>query len=521
MGKMSGKATRCLGAMLLLLAALLTGSCEKKEAQQVPAAPRPEIAVTQVDEALTDEHDGKNNKDKAPAPFYTSYVVNLEVNPPQRKINGIEKITYRNQTKLAMDNIVLKNNIAAFSNGYEPQPFFDEFVMKVYKYGRSYSEMAINSLTINSENVSYEMDGRNIIIHLATPLPPDASIDITMQFEAVVPKICHRMGANNKAIWLGNFLPKVAANVNGSFVMDQYYPAGDPFVNEMCNYDVTISTPKEYSVFGTGLEKITENETNKTTNMNVNMVRDFAFVVGNDFKSEKITTDSGVTINFHYYSNYFTSKTKLLDLAKQSVDYFSDRVGAYPYQELDIIETELNYSGGMEFPAVIFLDSTYLNENDDGFESVAHEIGHQWFYSVVGSNQIKEPWMDEGIVTYLQNRMLHESAEVDEIMNAWYRELGETLKYSEIYSLLDDLSVYTEWSQYYDINYRRAALMFHGLYRKMGTAKFNSFLKAYYTENSFKLASKKNLVDCASEIYGERLDDYFESWMAWREFPNL
>ena len=96
-----------------------------------------------------------------------------------------------------------------------------------------------------------------------------------------------------------------------------------------------------------------------------------------------------------------------LQVATDAVEVFNTRFGRYPYTELDVAETSftvLGAPGGMEFPGIVFISSEFY-QPDSIFASeldvvVAHEVAHQWWYGVVGNNQVDEPWLDEAFATY-------------------------------------------------------------------------------------------------------------------------
>lgn len=504
--------------IITALAVALT-SCRASEQHALPAIPRPTIPVVEENEPQITEPSEESQETK-PSAFYNSYNVSMEINPAARKVVATEKIAYKNQTGQELDKIYIRFNINAFSESYVPRPYLEELESKVFKYGENYSDFSLTSISINSENVGYEIDGRNIGVMLTKPLPHDSNIDITLQFECTIPKICHRIGANGDAMWFGNFIPVVATFYDGEFVLDKYYPVGSPFVYEMSNFDVTVTTPKDYFVYGTGNETVTESDTNNVTRFTINFVRDFAFAVSNKYKKDTVTA-SDVAINFLHYTDDPRRVSMVLDAAAMAVDYVAERAGTYPYQSIDIVETELFFESSMAFPCVVFIDSDYFRSRSN-FDSVVREISRQWFFNVVGNNQIKEAWLDEGLTAYLQSRMNYRSEVVDMRMKDLHADMSQKFREAERYSMLDDLSVYTSWSEYYDVQLYRAQLMFHALFRKLGGLdKWNEFVKTYYSECSFKIASKQNIVDIASNVYGERLDDFFESWLTWRELPNM
>ena len=84
------------------------------------------------------------------------------------------------------------------------------------------------------------------------------------------------------------------------------------------------------------------------------------------------------------------ASTALAD-AERSLDTYSSAFGAFPYPEMDVVLAGFTTFGGMEYPTIIFT-------NPDRF-TVCHELGHQYWYGIVGDNQFAEPWLDESFAS--------------------------------------------------------------------------------------------------------------------------
>ena len=85
-----------------------------------------------------------------------------------------------------------------------------------------------------------------------------------------------------------------------------------------------------------------------------------------------------------------------LDAGVKAVKAFSDMIGPYPYPTLSVVQTDF-FIGGMEYPNIVLIDQSMYDESEAGMLEyvIVHEVGHQWFYGVVGNDQVMEPWLDE------------------------------------------------------------------------------------------------------------------------------
>ncbi|MBE3554590.1 MAG: hypothetical protein IMW85_06300, partial [Thermicanus sp.] len=169
----------------------------------------------------------------------------------------------------------------------------------------------------------------------------------------------------------------------------------------------------------------------------------------------------------------------------------------YPYKRLTLFENEM-FISGMEYPGLILLDrSKYKGE------TVAHEVAHQWFYNLVGNDQVMEPWLDEAIVTYYTDRFIRGSG-----LNDYYLQIKKRWE-KDGKPKLSSVLGYTTWSQYYRDIYLYGSLMLYELEQKMGREKFNDFMKKYVTEFRGKIAHKEDFIRLSEEISGVNLDSFF------------
>ena len=88
--------------------------------------------------------------------------------------------------------------------------------------------------------------------------------------------------------------------------------------------------------------------------------------------------------------------------AKDAIHHYSGLVGEYPYNIVSVVQGPESFGGGMEYPTITVISpGEMLKELDN---TIAHEIGHNWFYGILASNERDHPWMDEGINTYYDNK---------------------------------------------------------------------------------------------------------------------
>jgi len=455
-----------------------------------------------------------------PAPAQCNeYTVKLTVQPAEQMVTGNEKIKINNTSNNLLDKVYLNVPLNAFTENAAIQPVFDEFMDKAYPNGKDYGYMVFSNIYVDGEAVRYSLNGTVLSITLPESVPPGESTELRLDLQAKIPVMHDRTGSDEDSIWFGNFLPLLAVHDAEGWHTDPYYPAGAPFYARAANFNVSVTAPSEYTAAGPGIPVVTENDGTKTTAFTLKLARDFAFSLSRRYTLTSITTPSNVEINLYTFSDSARSQ-EITDLAARSLDYYSSRIGAYPYSQLVIAETRLYNEGGMDYPGVIFLDEDCLQPLGD-LTCITHEIGLQWFYNIIGSNQIEHAWMSEGFNSFVQDGFTLNGSALDRKMEEEYESLNAIISQISPNSLNSSLGEFKSWPDYYNIQCIRGKLMFYSLYKKMGPDFFNAFMVEYNRRFSFRIAAPDDLIQTAEDISGMNLGAFFNGWINDPKLPPL
>jgi hypothetical protein len=422
---------------------------------------------------------------------------------------------------MTLDKIVFNVYHQAFAEDNENPPYFEENRAKVFVSGEDYGEMTIESVMVDSEYVAFELDGTVLTVLLNRPLAPGTLTEVEISFTAYVPKINHRTGANDDAVWFGNFFPTVAVFEEkdgiGVWHTNPYTPAGYPFYSETANYTVTVNTPTGYRVVGTSSETTVRDGEWAVTYIRAVNVRDFAFYVTNRSQVETKKTDKGVNVNLYTFSGVRNSAS-LLNVIIDSLDFYGTILGSYPYPSINIIETGLQVLGAQSYPAVIFIDSDRLASGSAASNTLRKEIGRQFFYNIVGTNEFAEPWLTDGIISYLAMKQQYSTnqARLNNTANLQMQILRETRHKP----LASDLGVYADSEVNFGIQQIKARMMMYHLDRLMGEERFYEFLRLLYTRNLYSITDKADFIKTAEEVYGQPLTDFFDGWLYGTELSS-
>ena len=429
------------------------------------------------------------------------------------KLTATVDFTYRNDTGNEISD--LKFNL--YGNAYREdaalQPVSASYTQRAYYAGKDYGGMKITEV----ENCAgWEVAGEDMNL-LTVNLPSAQKITVKIDYELELAKVNHRTGITPDTVNLGNFYPILCAYDQSGFVECPYYSCGDPFLSECADYTVTFDLPPEYTAATSG--KIVEESMQgdrKRVCCRLENARDFAAVLSDKFHVATAQTH-GVEVSYYYVSD--NSPEASLKAATESLEYFCGTFGDYIYPTLSVVQTGFCY-GGMEYPALTMISDAL--DSDDKIYTIVHENAHQWWYAMVGSDQLNCAWQDEGLAEYsalmfFENNPSYSFTRVGLVGNATKAYRAYFTVYSQIFDGTDtsmnrNLSQYKSEYEYTNISYGKGLIMFETLRNSIGDEKFLGALKKYFAENKCKIAGYEQLyssfIACGTDLEG-----FFDSFI--------
>ncbi len=343
------------------------------------------------------------------------YDMDLTLDAKAHTIGGHIDFTFYNDTKDTWDKLCLRDYPSLFTDpvkvGYSRSTRLDGEITGISGFTDSRDGSEISWTRDTDVSVLW--------LSIATPLAPGEKMTLSYDFTTKIPAVDDRFGYVDGVFNVTNFYPILAEYDRNGWCTAAFYGDGECFYSEVSNYDVRITFPAGFYAATTGTEKNkAEAENTVTYTYHAPCVREFVFSASDTFA--QLTRDcDDVRVNILFPKNYATRDAwdEAMELtffcAEKSLEAFGEAFGRYPYEELDIIYTPLA-AGGMEYPNLIIIADNVcqpvLTFNDTGAgpsfymleECVSHEIGHQWFMGIVGSNSGMQPWMDESITSYTE-----------------------------------------------------------------------------------------------------------------------
>jgi len=303
-------------------------------------------------------------------------------------------------------------------------------------------EGAYTSLAISQEgkplNYSYSDPAAEILVlKLADPIPPGQAGTITIEYVLKLPSNISRGGHLGQSYQLTQWYPKVALYDTSGWRVMPYLELGE-FYNEFGDYEVTVELPANYIVAATGqLENPEETEFlsryadscaaklpstgpallsvpsashYKSLKYKATNVTDFAWFADKRFLVNRKLFELGDRKvegwTFYLPGRNPVWKSAISHLAS-ATRYFDSLVGPYPWPLISMVQCERHGTDAMEYPMIALIDAGY--EQPGSLEEViVHETGHQWFQGILATDERKQTWMDEGLVTYYEHRYFRE-----------------------------------------------------------------------------------------------------------------
>ncbi|MBN2386260.1 MAG: M1 family metallopeptidase [Anaerolineales bacterium] len=428
-------------------------------------------------------------------PGISFYNLSLVLGEDLRQVNGLEEIYYTNRENAALDRVWLG--------------LFPELLG---------GQIAIGEVRVDDRAVTPEHSLGMLAIPLEPALPAGQAVVLHIEFQVSIPAQGGNFyygifGYNRGILSLAHAYPTVlvynAEGWNNEIPDDD----GDPLFSDTSLYLVTVNAPASLVLVASGreIERSLEGDRQRAVYAN-GPARDFYLAASPDFTLRSQTVGD-VTVRSYYLPGEEIGGEQALDYAAESIRLFSARYGSYPYSEFDVVPI-VTTAGGVEYPGLTAINADMYTGHDPYLEVViAHEVGHQWFYNLVGNDTQDEPYLDESLTQfvtcqYFADRYGRSGAEAcwDDLQSNWdYADDPE----SPIGLSVDD---YSGWD-YVSIIYGKGAFFFDALRERMGEAVFDAFLRDYAAAYAWEIGDTAALKRLAETHCNCDLTGLFEQWV--------
>jgi hypothetical protein len=479
-----------------------------------------------------------------------NYTINVTLNDKDKTLDAFEKIVYTNNSPDTLKFIwfhlwmnAYKNDKTAFSEQMVANNNTDFYFSKEEEKGYiNRLDFKVNDVTATITEHPVNIDIARL--NLPTPLPPGKSITITTPFHVKLPKNFSRGGYTGETFQITQWYPKPAVYDSKGWHRLAYLDQGE-FYSEFGKFDVTITVPSNYIVASTGVlqnsdelqqlktlgkQKLEDQSSYKTFDKELkpkakkegktffevmpasstetktlryiqDKVHDFAWFASKlflvQYDTVRLATKTVDAFTF-FYPWQKDNWEKSISFEKEGLRKYSEWVSEYPYSVMSAVSGDENKtSGGMEYPTITLITTTEGGQELD--ITIVHEVGHNWFYGVLATNERDHAWMDEGFNSYYQNRYELEKYGTYSELNANGLNLFKNktpddaleLMLNFMFKIYKDQPIETTSEQFSFLNYGLIVYLKAGIWMKkleeyLGKEKFDQAMKAYYNEWKFK-----------------------------------
>jgi len=388
-------------------------------------------------------------------------------------------------------------------------------------------EMQVSELKVDGQPVTpqYGLEGSLMIAPLAAPLEPGQSAILQMDFAVTVPQTVELnygvLAYSEDVLALAHAYPMIAVFDDEGWNAEIPPQDGDVTYADASFYIVRVVAPKGLTLVTSG-SRVSYDEAGQVQVLNVaaGPARDFYLAASPNYE-ELSQTVGEVTVRSYAPGNDRDGAQLALEVASKAIEVFSARYAPYPYTELDIVSTP-TLALGIEYPGAVAITSRVYDVTGEYrgtpasvyMEStVAHEVGHQWFYNLVGDDQLDNPWLDESLtqfatLQYFTDRYGASSADGfrASLEGRWARVENAKIPIG--------LPV-AEYggAEYSAIVYGRGPLFFVALKEEMGAEAFDQFLTDYTKTLSWEIATPETMQSLAEKHCACDLDSIFNEWV--------
>ncbi len=361
-------------------------------------------------------------------------------------------------------------------------------------------------------------------LHLPKPLAPGGFVQFRVAFQTKFPETQARSGWKRDFVLGGQWFPKVGVWWNGSWNCHQYH-ATTEFFADFGVYDVKLTVP-QYEVAGASGVMVDEKnnpDNTKTLTYHGDDIHDFAWTVSPRYKvreSEYQSQMGSIKLRFLMQPAHWSQVERHDRITRQTLDLFEKWYGPYPYKTLTVVDPEPDSAaGGMEYPTFITGDSSWFMPAGLYVPElvVEHEFGHQYWYGMVATNEFEDAWMDEGINSYTEVKVLDSIlGKNTSVFNIAGITAGDRDQQRLGYASVADRDPmaqkaydYYSFGSYGGITYGKTASVLLTLEGIIGEDTMAKAMHAYFMKYRFTHPVKEDFLKTIEEVSGKDLRWYF------------
>lgn len=488
---------------------------------------------------------------KALSPRTAHYTMEVKLDHSNRMLYATQTIKLYNHSPAPIKNLRFYLYFNAFKN---TESTFLKGTTQIFGQGfgernaKEWGWVNIDTFRQDGKNISANMrfvqpddqnpDDQSVLdVLLDTPLAPGDTTVLTLYWQAQVPKTIARAGYSKDFYLFCHWFPQLGvweekADGHWDWNCHQFFRQTE-FFADFGVYDVHITTESKFVMGASGCLVSEQQNTDGTTTRHFHAedVIDFAWSVYPRFTLQQDRWKN-VDIKLLIAPEHASLGPRYLHALKFALEYLDKHVGAYPYPTITVVDPPFHglRSGLMEYPTLITVGTFYgMPEGIRTMESlVVHEFVHQYFMGIVASNEKEEAWLDEGFVTYFEDRIIDAAygpthSLIDFLgYGMGNRELTRT-EYTGMQNPRSGITARPGWmfteSNFKPLIYSKTATTLRTVHELIGEEKMDRLLQNYFEQwkfrhpkgRDFKAILKAELMAGLDSTFAKQVFELFEN----------
>ena len=494
---------------------------------------------------------------------YVHYTINATLHDDTHIINGSETLLYKNNSPDSLDKVYIRLYWNMFTKG--SYGYMQSIYQKRYDIGTT-GGIWIEKLAmvVNGKEIplTYNVDNTIAEVKLPECLKSNDSVTFLIEWKGKVPFGGDRTGYIGEDYDVAQWYPQIAVYDKFGWHTDQYLDRGE-FYDNYGTFDVNITLPKKFIVAYTGnllnanevlpdsvLERLQEAKSKVGTvhvadysnreltpadtemvtwKFHEDSVRDFAWAADPYFIWD-VSYWNGIAIHALYFTDKAKYWAEAAKMGTHAISFFSEHFGMYVYKNAFVVEgTE---GGGMEYPGLVFIGHIGDENSHALAHVVMHELGHQWYPMMIGSNETENGFQDEGFNTFITTLALESYYGRYDNSYHWTKWYQKFLDFPNTDERANNVraALYLAYTGYeepilthadhfaeprlQDISiYAKTADIMFMLRYVLGDSVFSKLMLTYYNDFKFKHVYPQDFFDLAMKVSGRKdLRWFFNEW---------
>jgi hypothetical protein len=469
------------------------------------------------------------------------YTIDAHYNAATHTVDANEVLTYHNLTGQALDHFPFH----LYQNAFQPN---STFVREAKVAGnrdtsydkweeKEYGSEVIKSLEVVGQGdltsqLQYtapddgNKDDKTVIdLHLNKPIAPGELVQFKIAFQTKFPETQARSGWKRDFVLGGQWFPKVGVWWHGAWNCHQYH-AMTEFFADFGVFDVKLTVPQDEVVGASGVRtaEVNNPDNTKTYTYHGDDIHDFAWTASPRYKVTEAAYQGQmgpVQMRILMQPAHWSQVDRHEKILRESLEHFENWYGPYPYKTITLVDPEPDSAaGGMEYPTFITGDTSWFMPGGAHLPElvVEHEFGHQYWYGMVATNEFEDAWMDEGINSYTEVKVLDSIlGKNTSILNLAGATFGERemqrlgyLSAANLDPIAQKAYDYYSYNSYGGITYGKTASVLLTLEGIIGEETMAKAMHVYFMKYRFTHPTKEDFLKTLEEVSGQNLRWYFD-----------